>query len=237
MNNMDNMKSIAFIVAMEKEFNQLRTILSDIEEETHDNVSYSIGVLNNYKIILCHSGIGKVNAAIAAMRLMMHYQPHLVVSTGVAGGADCSMNVMDVVVGSEYVYHDMYCGKACAPGQVLGMPPRFSAPNAIIQKALSVSHPDGNIHAGLIVTGDWFVDDKNKMQTIVNDFPEAKAVDMESCAIAQTCYIYNTPFVSFRIISDIPLNDTDASQYFDFWERLASGSFAVVRDFVHKLTD
>ena len=27
------------------------------------------------------------------------------------------------------------------------------------------------------------------------------AVDMESCSIAQTCHIYNTPFVSFRIIS------------------------------------
>ena len=52
---------------------------------------------------------------------------------------------------------------------------------------------------------------------------------MESCSIAQTCYIYRVPFLSFRIISDVPLKDTKASQYFDFWNRLAEGSFKVTK--------
>ena len=30
----------------------------------------------------------------------------------------------------------------------------------------------------------------------------------------QTCHIYKTPFISFRIISDVPLKDTKAQQYF-----------------------
>ena len=55
---------------------------------------------------------------------------------------------------------------------------------------------------------------------------------MESCAIAQVCHIYRTPFVSFRIISDIPLKDSKASQYFDFWERVANGSFEVTKHFI-----
>ena len=61
------------------------------------------------------------------------------------------------------------------------------------------------------------------------------AVDMESCSIAQVCHIYHTEFVSFRIISDIPLKDTKAAQYFDFWSRLAEGSFEVTRSFLEQL--
>ena len=88
---------------------------------------------------------------------------------------------------------------------------------------------------GLIVTGDWFVDSKEKMREIVGHFPEAKAVDMESCAIAQTCYINKVPFISFRIISDIPLRDTNASQYHNFWENMAERSFQVTKRFVESL--
>ena len=75
------------------------------------------------------------------------------------------------------------------------------------------------------------------MREIVGKFPEAKAVDMESCAIAQTCYIHNVPFISFRIISDIPLRDTNASQYHNFWETIAENSFQVTKNFVAALRE
>jgi adenosylhomocysteine nucleosidase len=69
----------------------------------------------------------------------------------------------------------------------------------------------------------------------MDKFPDAMAVDMESCSIAQTCNVYNVPFISFRIISDVPLKDTDASQYYDFWERIAEGSFNVTRSFLESI--
>ncbi|MBQ1626435.1 MAG: 5'-nucleosidase, partial [Prevotella sp.] len=67
---------------------------------------------------------------------------------------------------------------------------------------------------------------------ILEKFPKAMAVDMESCSIAQTCYIYRVAFISFRIISDVPLKDQNASQYFDFWNRLAEGSFNATKSFL-----
>ena len=73
------------------------------------------------------------------------------------------------------------------------------------------------------------------MREIVGHFPEAKAVDMESCAIAQVCHIYKVPFISFRVISDIPLRDTDASQYHDFWASVAEHSFNVTKAFIESL--
>ena len=105
----------------------------------------------------------------------------------------------------------------------------------LLQKALSLQPADVSRHAGLIVTGDWFVDTKDKMREIIGHFPEAKAVDMESAAIAQTCYLRHVPFISFRVISDMPLYDTDASQYHDFWSTIADHSFQVTKTFVEQL--
>jgi adenosylhomocysteine nucleosidase len=118
---------------------------------------------------------------------------------------------------------------------VQGCPARFTADPTLLDKALSLHPSDISLHPGLIVTGDWFVDSKDKMREIVGHFPEAKAVDMESCAIAQTCYLHQVPFISFRVISDIPLRDTDASQYHNFWDTIADHSFQVTKTFVESL--
>ena len=119
-------------------------------------------------------------------------------------------------------------------GQVQGMPARYTSPSELVEKAKAVSP---RVHAGLIVTGDWFVDSKEKMREIVGHFPEAAAVDMESAAIAQTCHIYGIPFISFRVISDIPLKDTNASQYHDFWNTVADNSFETTREFLLRINN
>ena len=178
-------------------------------------------------------GIGKVNSAIGAVEMIDNYHPDLIISTGCAGGADTALNPLDVVVASECVYHDVYCGDNASYGQVIGMPPTFKAAADLVEKALTVEMPEGaKIVNGLTVSGDWFVDSRQKMQDIISKFPNATAVDMESCSIAQACFIYKTPFISFRVISDVPLKDTNASQYFDFWNRVADDSFSVTRSFI-----
>ena len=191
------------------------------------------------QVILQKSGIGKVNAAIQTVEMIRQFHPDCIISTGCAGGNGVDINVQDVVVSTQLAYHDVYCGEAIGHsvyGQVQGLPPRFDADPSLLEKALSLSLPKGvKVHPGLIVTGDWFVDTKDKMREIVGHFPEAKAVDMESCAIAQTCYINKVPFISFRVISDIPLRDTDASMYHDFWNTIAQNSFQVTKTFIESL--
>lgn len=230
---------IGIIVAMEKEFVQLKSILEEQHAEQHNGKHFVIGQLDHHELIMMQCGIGKVNAAIGTVEMINHYHPELIISTGVAGGADVTMNITEVVVSSECVYHDCYCGSECEFGQLLGLPPTFKSPQDLVQLALSLNElKDENmpkIHAGLTVTGDWFVDTQEKMRSILKDFPHATAVDMESCAIAQTCHIYSTPFISFRIISDIPLKDNKASQYFDFWAHIVEGSFNVTRHFLQKI--
>ena len=204
------------IVAMEKELKQLRPLFSED------------------KVILQKSGIATVNAAIQAVEMIRQYKPDCIISSGCAGGNGADINLQDVVVSSELTYHDVYCGKAIDDttvyGQVQGLAVRYQADPYLLEKAkLTGAKP------GLIVTGDWFVDSKEKMREIVGHFPDAKAVDMESCAIAQVCYIYKVPFISFRLISDIPLRDTDASQYHNFWDSVAEKSFQTTKTFIESL--
>ena len=189
-------------------------------------------------VIVQKCGIGKVNAALGAADMISQYKPDVIISSGCAGGHGDDIKVQDVVVSSEIAYHDVYCGEAIGHsvyGQVQGLPPRFQADPTLLQKALSLQPSDVSLHAGLIVTGDWFVDTKDKMREIIGHFHEAKAVDMESAAIARTCYLRHVPFISFRVISDMPLYDTDASQYHDFWSTIADHSFQVTKTFVEQL--
>ena len=212
---------IGIIVAMDKELKQL------------------LEVFRNSDVLVQKCGIGKVNAALGAQRMINEFHPDCIISSGCAGGNGDDINVQDIIVSKELCYHDVYCGKAIDDstvyGQVQGLPARFQADPELLRKALSIGPSGVNLHQGLIVTGDWFVDSKDKMREIIGHFPEAKAVDMESCAIAQTCYINKVPFISFRVISDIPLRDTDASQYHNFWDTVAEHSFQTTRAFVESL--
>lgn len=211
---------IGIIVAMDKELKQLQALFDSSE----------------VRVEKC--GIGKVNAALGAQRMINEFHPDVIISSGCAGGNGDDVNIQDVVVSSELCYHDVYCGTAIdnstVYGQVQGLPARYNAAPELLAKAEALNC-GVTVHPGLIVTGDWFVDSKDKMREIIGHFPEAKAVDMESCAIAQTCYINNVPFISFRVVSDIPLRDTDASQYHNFWDTVAEKSFQVTKTFVESL--
>ena len=205
---------------MDKELQQLQQLFTD----------------GSVRVEKC--GIGKVNAALGAQRMINEFQPDVIISSGCAGGNGDDIDIQDVVVSAELTYHDVYCGKAIDDttvyGQVQGLPARYQADSWLLEKARSLDC-GVKIHPGLIVTGDWFVDSRDKMREIVGHFPEAKAVDMESCAIAQTCYINKVKFISFRVISDIPLRDIDASQYHNFWDTIAANSFQVTKTFVESL--
>jgi MTA/SAH nucleosidase len=209
---------IGIIVAMDKEFAQLQKVFG-----------------NDPNVVLQKCGIGKVNAAIGATMMIEKHHPDVVISSGCAGGADPSLNVGDVVVAAETTYHDAYCGDNCAYGQIMGMPKRYILSDKLNVIVQQFGADCSTISMGLTVSGDWFVDTREKMCEIMQHFPEAKAVDMESCSIAQVCYTFDVPFVSFRIISDVPLKDHKAAMYFDFWDRLADGSFEVTNRFVELL--
>ena len=164
---------IGVLTAMTSEFEQLAAMLDGVAECERNDIQYLVGRVGENEIILRQCGIGKVNAALGAAELIRAFSPDAMVSTGVAGGIDCCLGVMDVVVSSSIVYHDVWCGMGCEYGQVQGMPAVFAADEAMCRAAESLNNDADNktrIHAGLICTGDQFITNRDELDKIKGNF-------------------------------------------------------------------
>ena len=203
---------IGIITAMSAEQKQVEQLLDNKKEYAEGPFLYTEGTIQNNTIILMKCGIGKVNAAAGTVELIRNFHPDCIISTGVAGGIDNCLKVMDVVASRQIVYHDVWCGEGNAYGQIQGLPALFEGNETLFNCAMSLD-TETAIHGGLICSGDKFITDRQELNTIKSAFPEGLAVDMESGAIAQICYIYKVPFISFRIISDTPGADNHWEQY------------------------
>ena len=225
---------IGIITAMSSEHDQVALLLENKKKYTEGIYSYTEGQIHNNTIILTQCGIGKVNAAAGAVELIRNFQPDCIISTGVAGGIDKCLKVMDVVASSHIVYHDVWCGEGNAYGQIQGLPTYFEGHPILLNCAMSI-HTGTHIHNGLICSGDKFITDRKELNEIKGNFPEGLAVDMESGSIAQICYLYKVPFISFRIISDTPGAENHWEQYTNFWGEMANRSFGVTKAFLDSL--
>ena len=85
---------VGIIVAMDKELRQLKQLFEGMD------------------VMVQKCGIGKVNAALGAQRMISEFHPDVIISSGCAGGNGDDINVQDVIVSSELSYHDVYCGTA-----------------------------------------------------------------------------------------------------------------------------
>ncbi len=226
---MQQMK-IGVIIAMDIEYRQMR-----------DALGGDTGRLGNNDIVLWQCGIGKVNAAVGTMRLVQEHHPDAIISTGLAGGIDPLTQVMDVLAATQAVYHDVDCGGGlgCVRGQVQGLPERFDADTRLLDHALDTAKglvQNTRLLTGLICTGDQFVTDRERQNEIKRFFPDGLACDMESAAIAQTCYLQQVPFLSLRVISDTPgRTDNHQQQWADFLASMCDRSFHFVKKYLETL--
>ena len=226
---------IGIIVAMDKELELLKPMLENMRVSESNSIKFYCGTIGNHKIAAMHCGVGKVNAALGTVSMIDNYNPELIINTGVAGSMNPNVNVMDMVVGGQVCYHDVWCGNfdnSCLYGQVQGLPQYFDGALDVINK---IPEQEG-LHCGLIVSGDQFIDSMSQVEAIREHFPQALAVDMESGAIAQVCHIRKTPFVSMRAISDSPAaGHNSAVQYGDFWIDAPSHTLSMVKDLLQQL--
>ena len=86
-------------------------------------------------------------------------------------------------------------------------------------------------------SGDVFVADPEVLEGIRRHYPDVDAVDMESAAIAQVCYIRNVPFACMRVISDTPGADDNIAQYENFWQEAPEHTFGLLRHIINELAE
>ncbi len=223
------MNTIAIITAMDSEFNAILSLY----DFKLNNANIMEASAHNKTIYLIKSGIGKVNAALCA-NFAIQNGADIVLNTGLAGGISDDLNQGDVVLADKVCYHDVWCGEPNLKGQVQEMPLFYKIEENLLLKLQNVAKDNG-YKIGLAVTGDQFLTDVNRLMQIKKDFPEAVAVDMESAAIAQTCYVNNKPFLSLRIISDVVGKTNQVEEYNAFWQNMPQMASIMVDRIIQSL--
>lgn len=206
---------IGIIGAMEPEVVVLRDRIKNLITETHAGMAFHAGTIDGVEVIVSQSGIGKVAASISTTLMIEKYSPDCIINTGSAGGFDATLNVGDVVIGSEVRHHDVDLTVfGYEIGQCAQMPAAY-LPNAelarVAAQAASTSNENIQIVEGLIATGDTFMADPVKVEYARTNFPTMKACEMEAAAIAQTCHLFDIPFVVIRSLSDIAGKQSELS--------------------------
>ena len=200
------MSVIGLIGAMDEEVAVIKDWMTDVREETIAGCDFFIGHFEGKDVVLLKSGIGKVNVAVSTTLLLSQFKPEYVINIGSAGGFDPDLNVGDVVISDHVVHHDVdVTAFGYVMGQVPNMPATFSADQKLINQAKAALNSVTQVQAkvGLIGTGDSFMSDPARVESVRSTFPSLVAVEMEAAAVAQVCFKFGVPFVVVRSLSDI----------------------------------
>ena len=230
--------TIGIIGAMDAEIEWLKTQLQDIQvHQFAEKFTIYTGKIKQHNIVLSLSGIGKVNAAVATTLVIQHFSPDYIINTGSAGGIGQGVRVGDVVIGNEAAHHDVDASVfGYAYGQVPQLSARFGAHEKLINAAIQAASvfQAAKVHQGLIVSGDCFVHHQEHIAQIKEHFADAQAVEMEAAAIAQTCVLFNVPFVIIRAISDSAEEKAEIS-FEEFLKVAAQHSAQMVMNLMEQL--
>ena len=208
---------IGIIGAMESEIQLLREYLGNPAPTHLRRYAFYEGQIGSHQVVVLLSGIGKVSASIGTALLIDHFAPELVINTGTAGGLRHS-KVFDMVLATEVSYYDV----------------DVTAEQWFYKAQESVARYTSQLHCAPIVSGDSFVSKKETRQWIETHFPEAVAVEMEAAAIAQTCYLMDTPFLILRAVSD-NAGEGNTISYDTFVSQAAALSAKMNIDFIEHL--
>ncbi len=205
---------VGIIGAMEEEVKGLREKMLNIETLKKGGCEFYHGSIHGIDVVLLLCGIGKVAAAVGTTILIDQYSPDLVINTGSAGGLSEDLNVGDVIISNEVRYHDVDVTLfGYEYGQLPKMPPGFSPDKKLIEVAKKAASKIDDIHIrdGLIITGDSFIHNDEVVKKIKSLLPKMEATEMEAASIAQVCFMFKTPFLIIRSISDVPGQESKQS--------------------------
>ena len=217
------MKKLGIIGAMQVEVEALVGKLENKTEHRQGWITFYEGVLEGLDVVIVQCGVGKVNAAICAQILISVYGVTHLVNTGIAGSLCAELDIGDLVISKDAMYHDFDCVHfGYEMGRVPGMDTvAFPADETLAGYAFTVAEEvnPGHTKTGRVATGDLFVAEKAAKNAIIAK-TGALCTEMEGAAIAHTAYRNGVPFVIIRAISDKA--DNSAEMDYPVFEAIAA---------------
>lgn len=89
---------IGIICALSIEVEELTKLLKNKEEKTIAKMKYISGDINGKKVVMTECGIGKVNAAMSTQVMIDHYNPQVIINSGIAGSVSKTLKDRKSVV-------------------------------------------------------------------------------------------------------------------------------------------
>ncbi|MBQ2927122.1 MAG: 5'-methylthioadenosine/adenosylhomocysteine nucleosidase [Oscillospiraceae bacterium] len=223
------MTKLGIIGAMQVEVEILLSRMENQKVRTIAGSAFYEGTLEGLSAVVVQCGVGKVNAAICAQILCDCFGITHLVNTGIAGSLSAQLDIGDLVVSTDAMYHDFDCVNfGYEFGRVPGMDTvSFAADPTLIEYALTAAEQvnPGHCRTGRIASGDQFVADKALKEQIIAR-TQGLCTEMEGAAIAQTAFRNGLPFVILRAISDKA--DDSAEMDYPTFERIAAHRCAQV---------
>ncbi|MGB2127996.1 MAG: 5'-methylthioadenosine/adenosylhomocysteine nucleosidase, partial [Flavicella sp.] len=176
---------IGIISALQEEVFSLVAALKKTKTIEKGMRTYYMGRFKNHTLTLVYSRIGKVAAAATTTQMINDFPVDEIIFTGVAGGIDKSVNIGDIIIGTELLQHDMDTRPLFNRFEIPLLGKSFFATqkNKNLQKAVSdftndiekyvkPSHikefniQDSKVHTGIILSGDQFIASKEKINAL-----------------------------------------------------------------------
>ncbi len=223
------MTKLGIIGAMKIEIETLKESLEGMTTSCRTGMEFYEGKLEGTPVVIVQCGVGKVNAAMCAQILCDCYGVTHLINTGIAGSLNAALDIGDLVVSKDAMYHDFDCVHfGYEMGKVPGMDTvTFPADDTLIGYAFAAAESlnPGHTKIGRVASGDQFVAEKVLKEQIISR-TQGLCTEMEGAAIAQTAYRNRLPFVILRAISDKA--DDSAEMDYPTFERIAAHRCAEV---------
>lgn len=224
--------------AMDEEIALLLQEVDQQRTEEHAGIRFVSGSFHGKPVVVCKSGVGKVNAAATTQLLINRFNVGRIVFTGVAGAAHPDLNIGDIVISSSCQQHDM---DVTALGYPRGVIPYqevsdFPADRCLIrmaEEACSRLCEDNRFIIGKVLSGDQFISDYNLVRKL-HETLDGVCVEMEGSAVAQVCFMNSIPYVILRSMSDKADGSADVN-FAEFTQLAAKRSFEIMSEIVRHL--
>ncbi len=198
---------LGIIGAMDIEVATLKEAMESLTIYDRAGMTFFEGKLSGVEAVVVQCGVGKVNAAMCTQVLCDLFAVTHIVNTGVAGSLCAELDIGDLVISQDAMYHDFDCSvindNYCV-GQVPGMSVlAYPADETLSKAAFAAAEAvnPGHTRMGRVASGDQFVSSKEQKTAIIAN-TGALCTEMEGAAIAHTAWRNGIPFVVIRAISD-----------------------------------
>lgn len=161
------------------------------------NTMFIKGTINNSEIVLCVSGVGKVNATISSLLAFNHFPISKAVISGIAGAYPSSgLNICDIAIAEKEIIAD--------EGLLINCEDSNNSFIFMNTETIPLYIPDvmKNLKSGTFLTVSICTGNIQRAKFLEKNF-NAICENMEGAAIAKVAQIYGIPCIELRSISNI----------------------------------